>query len=67
VYIPLANNTTTGVALGVPSLLVQGTGLILLIIGLAADIPNDPPRTASLTPRLTSGPGELGAGMAWSF
>lgn len=66
IHAPL-NGTGGGIALGLTVSAVQVVGVILLIVGLVANIPNDPPRVASLVPRLVGGPGEAGGGLRWSF
>lgn len=54
----LVSTVLTGAALA-----AGATGLVLLLLGG----PSESERPAAGTARLTSGPGELGAGVAWSF
>ncbi len=61
------NGTGGGIALGLSVSAVQIAGLIILIVGLVANIPDDQPQLGSLVPRLVPGPGEAGAALSWSF
>jgi hypothetical protein len=46
---------------------VQIVGLILLIVGLVANIPDEEPSVASALPRLVPGPGDAGGALRWRF
>ncbi len=65
IHAPL-NGTAEGIALGVSLSSVQVAGLVILIVGLASNHPNEP-RRADLEPELVPGPGEAGLGLRWSF
>lgn len=66
IHAPL-NGTGGGIALGLTVSAVQIVGVILFIVGMVANIPDDEPTTASLVPRLVGGPGDAGGGLRWSF
>lgn len=61
------NGTGGGWALGLGLFAVQTVGLILLILGAVAEIPNEPQAVASWTPHLAAGPGDAGMGLDWFF
>ncbi len=54
-------------AVGLTISAAQIVGLILLIVGLVANIPDEEPQAASLVPRLVDGPGDAGAALRWVF
>lgn len=61
------NGTGGGIALGLSVSAVQIVGLVLLIVGAVANIPNEDDEMASLMPQLVPGPGEAGGGLRWRF
>lgn len=76
-FIPLAGglihanlvDTSQAWGLGGGVFLIQASGLVLMVAGLAANHPNDPgaQAAASPVPELVGGPGEVGLGLRWRF
>jgi hypothetical protein len=66
IHAPL-NGTGGGIALGLSVSAVQIVGLVLLIVGLVANIPDEEPSVASALPRLVPGPGDAGGALRWRF
>jgi hypothetical protein len=62
IYSAYAIDVVVGLAISA----AQIVGVILLIIGLVANIP-DEPQQASLAPRLVDGPGDAGVALRWVF
>lgn len=65
IHAPL-NGTGGGIALGLSVSAAQIVGLIILIVGAVANIPDDP-LVASAAPRLVPGPGDAGGALRWRF
>ncbi len=74
-YIPVVGGavnltSNTGIislSVGLPLFAVQTVGVVVLIAGLASNIPDEPQRAASWTPRLASGPGDVGLSLRWTL
>lgn len=67
IHVTLYSAFAVDVVLGLAVSAAQITGVILFILGLVANIPDEAPTAASLTPRLVGGPGDAGAALRWSF
>lgn len=74
-YVPIVGGavnltSNTGIislSVGLPLFAVQTVGVVVLIAGLASNIPDEPQRAASWTPRLASGPGDVGLSLRWAL